>query len=119
MMVKYYEILFYAGKEQYPLVRDALKSEFNMVGPINDPFSRTEDDMLVWENPSKVGRYRVQFWETEEGIYFRYWGARMTPEIEKSDPMLLAIQRTYDLLEPKPTIVAPKGGKLEEIIGRP
>ena len=123
-MVKYHEILFYASKDQYDVVRRALKEEFHMVGPINDPLDRTEDGMLVWEDAEKLGRYRAQFWETDDGIYFRYWDQRMTPEIEQQDPMLAAIQRTYDLLVAKPRIISPKKdspnkGKLIDIIGRP
>jgi hypothetical protein len=98
--MKYEELAFFVEVNKFNSVREMLKGEFGLVAPRDDPYGRGEKDKLVWEDAEGNGRYRVDFMEDREVIFFRYWGATITPELEREDPMLPAIRRTYEITKP-------------------
>ena len=86
------------GKGNSDRARIILMENFGLVVPKNDPFGRTERDVLVWEDETGIGRYRVHFYDhierklDYEAIQFKYWlNSRMKREIFERDPMSLAI----------------------------
>ena len=84
-------------------------SEFGLVGPRNDPFGRTDYDVLVWEDSEGAGRYRVHLYRNFEYnpghvydmIRFSYWTSRtrVKREVLEQDPMNEAIQKVLEIIE--------------------
>lgn len=110
-MVKYQEIDFWTDIYNLNRARNMLKKDFNLVEPKNDPLKRTEKDILVWEDKENIGRYRIHFLTyPSPRIYFRYWGRKLTKEIEKRDPMYDAIAKTYELIRPVKKITISSAG---------
>lgn len=109
--------IFYAEKGSIDMARRVLMNDFGLIPPKWDPFNRTEDSVLVWEDSGGIGRYRVHFyhdckrWEgSYEGIQFKYWmNDRMKPEIFEKDPMNDAVISIRQSL---------KGQFFEEELGR-
>lgn len=87
--------LFDVQKGNIDRVRKILIDDFGLVPPRNDPFNRTEEDLLIWEDEDGIGRYRVHFYEPfqkdgkyYERIQFKYWlNNRRKREIFERDPM--------------------------------
>ncbi len=118
--MKYHEFAFFTKESKFNNIREVLMKDLGLVPPINDPFKRDEKRKLVWEDQQKIGRYRVDFLTNPDMIYFRYWDAtRMTPEIEKTDPMYEAIKKTHEILKPVQCAVVSGGVILEEVLGTP
>ena len=118
--MKYDELAFFVESHKFSAVRGVLKAEFGLVGPKEDPYGRGEREKLVWEDADGNGRYRVDFIEDREIIFFRYWGAMITSELERDDPMLPAIRRTYELIKPVRRCVQASGGLIfRDIAGSP
>ena len=76
------------------------------------------------------GRFRVTFmplhyldirgfpeFHDGSGVYFRYWGYWMTPDLERRDPMLPLVQKTYDLIGPQVINICCAGVVLKELDG--
>ncbi len=87
--------------------RDILKINFGLVLPRNDPFNRTQQELLVWEDEQGIGRYRVHFYEKEEhqgeiyeSIQFKYWlnSQKMDRTIFEMDPMNKAVVAVRDCI---------------------
>ncbi len=87
--------------------RKILVEDFGLVPPSDDPFNRTGQSLLVWEDDEGIGRYRVHFYDDcqkcekhYEGIQFKYWmNDRMRREIFEIDPMAEAIAAVRVSLE--------------------
>ncbi len=118
-MVKYQEISLWTDESNFDKARYMLKNRYGLVPPKNDPFGRTERDILVWEDDLGIGRYRVHFDNHPDGhlIYFRYWMIRLTPEIEETDPMLETARQTHDLVKPYRTTISKAGVITDEFTG--
>ncbi len=79
-------------------VRRILMERFGLVPPKNDPVGRNESEVLVWEDESGIGRYRVYLFpevkrngNTYDAIVFKYWtNSRMRREVFEADPMKTA-----------------------------
>ncbi|MBD3155590.1 MAG: hypothetical protein GF368_02955 [Candidatus Aenigmarchaeota archaeon] len=82
---------FETDEETVLASRNHLQREFGLVPP-TDP-SCCAPDKLVWENPSGLGVYRVDFVEEGEGgiVIFRYWDQRYDP-VRDGDPMGDAVE---------------------------
>jgi len=87
------------GMGNLDIARQILRNDYNLVPPKNDG---SFEDVLVWEDQEKIGRYRVHFYphlERSNGFYdviqFKYWmnRERMKREIFEQDPMNIAFNR--------------------------
>src|SRR3989344_8338012 len=93
-MIKYAQFVFFVGQERFDEVKSKLRSKFNLVDPTK-PGEGHRDKLVYEENGDGV--YRIDFVKAS-GIGFRYWGNRITSDIENRDPMLGAIKNTARLL---------------------
>lgn len=117
-LVNYREIIFWTNEAKIDKVRNMLMKEHGLVPPKDDPFQRTEEEVLVWEDKQGTGRYRVEFnLYHPKGpiIYFRYWTEKLIPKIGEEDPMLEVLRKTYKLIKPADKIKDLTGGFLKEI----
>lgn len=97
-----FEIRFYTeqGRGNIDRARQILMREYGLVPPRGH--LQTAEDVVVWEDEKRIGRYRVHFspdLRGEEGIGFHYWlnRSRMNKEIFQRDPMrdaVVAVRRS-------------------------
>ncbi|MFH0869732.1 MAG: hypothetical protein V1866_01600 [archaeon] len=91
-----------SGLGNVPRAKAILLNEFGLV-PSND----SDPDVLVWEDSTGVGRYRIHFYENDkvidkvkyDGILFQYWLPRAKKEILEKDPMNSTINQLKGRLE--------------------
>jgi hypothetical protein len=76
------------------------------------------------------GRFRVTFlplycqdergfpeFHDGSGVYFRYWGYWMTPDLERRDPMLPIVQKMYDFIKPQVINICHAGLVIKKLDG--
>ena len=123
-MIKYAGAFIQCEESRFAEVNQELRKQMGLVGPRDDPFGRTIDDILVWEDSSGVGRFRVTFMghpNYGKGLCFRYWeDPTIFPELVQEDPMLKAIHIAYDLIKPEKIPYLNTGREIiEDFAGRP
>lgn len=111
---------FYVPVEEkmYARIPEILKDEFGLVDPDFDllPPDPNKSKVLVWEDETGIGRYRVHCYAQQMGedgnIYdhfsFHYWtNQKLARQILERDPMKPALERV--LSEVKNRIDIPNG----------
>lgn len=122
-MITFHEFYANPGDVDINLVRVVLQEE-GLVGPKNDSFGRTERDILIWEDETGNGRYRVHITENDEladgtladGVRFAYWMMRIDRTLLERDPMAQTRERIYEIFQGKIFRDIKTEGPIEEVL---
>ena len=135
IMIQYAAVVFWTSESNFEKVKTMLRSEFGLVPPLIADEERLRRQ-LVWEDSSKVGRWRVNFspgqryyrcdhpktgekrmfkregFTAGPNMLFRYWSQRLDDITTEKDPMKAAYLRTYEILKP---VKATDGNSCQDI----
>ena len=98
-MIRYSGVCLILDPERFEGLRETLRGEFGLV-PGRQITKTAESEVLVWEDSSGVGRWRVHLTPKNPlgpSAYFHYWPERINEKMWE-DPMLRVVKQVYGSL---------------------